>query len=223
MIKVLNLGMVNVFILIGTKGNVLVDTGMAGNEKKIVTKLQKLGIDPSSIKLMVLTHNHEDHIGSVKALAELTGAKIAMHKVDYELMTEGDDEVIGITSMGKIMMATAHKVAKNKPDSRFNIDIEIDSSYELVDYGIEGKILHTPGHTKGSLSILMENGEAIIADSVMAMMPWSKPGKPIVGYDLALTKKNILMLMAMGAQSFYLSHGKCYDKNEMNVAMNKLI
>ncbi len=64
----LNLGMVNVYLLKGEKGYILVDTGLKNSHKKIIKALGgKLGIKPSEIVLIILTHGHDDHTGSVKA------------------------------------------------------------------------------------------------------------------------------------------------------------
>ncbi len=54
----------------------------------------------------------------------------------------------------------------------------------------------------------------------MAMMPWSKPGKPILAYDLDLIKKSMLKLIDMGAKTFYFSHGKSYDVKEIKAVLD---
>jgi glyoxylase-like metal-dependent hydrolase (beta-lactamase superfamily II) len=56
------------------------DNGGAPKKAKEFTKaIEKKGINTHDIKLFILTHGHWDHLGSVKEIKELTGAKIAMH------------------------------------------------------------------------------------------------------------------------------------------------
>ena len=47
-----------------------------------------------------------------------------------------------------------------------NPDILVDDVFGLSEYGISGKIIHTPGHSQGSMSIILDNGETLIGDMV---------------------------------------------------------
>lgn len=219
----LRLGYVSAFIIEGNSGYILVDTGLYGSLRSIIKQLKALSIEPSMIHLIILTHNHSDHVGSVVKMVELTGAKVLMHGLEYEAMCTGDDGVIGITRMGKLMAAPMHRATMKRTLSvPFELDIEMRDSFDLSGYGVKGWLYHTPGHTKGSISVLLDNGDAIIADSLMAMMPWDKPGKPIVGYDMPRTSKSMQELIQRGAKRFYLSHGKVYDVEQINIALKKL-
>lgn len=227
MVEIISLGMVNVFLIKGSKQHILIDTGMKNSQKKILQELSSIGIQPEQIGLIVLTHSHEDHIGSLKAMADLTDAQVVIHEKEYETIEKGNDEVRGITFAGKVVMGTAHRMMSRR-DSVHGSSLPVkatimtEDTFDLKSFGVEGRLVHTPGHTKGSLSVLMENGDAILGDSIMAMMPWSRPGKPIVGYDMKMTARSIRKLMTMGAKRFYLSHGKVYDKNTIQQALTRL-
>lgn len=64
----------NTYLIEAAKGLVLVDTGLPGSEKRILNALRKLGKRPEEIRLVLLTHRHPDHIGSVAALKRETSA-----------------------------------------------------------------------------------------------------------------------------------------------------
>lgn len=218
-IHTISLGMVNVYLLEG-ESNVLVDTGVQGSEQRILAKLKTLGIKPESIDLIIVTHNHPDHSGSVEALSRITAAKVLAHKLEYQAEANGlDDEVKPVTAMAKIIFGLAEKLSSNnKTINQYQADILIEDSYDLSPYGIAGKVITTPGHTQGSLSVII-NDQAIIGDSLMALLPFSRPSKPLLAFDLDQIKKNISMLIDLGVNRFYLSHGKDYDVSVVQKAL----
>ncbi|MBI9013803.1 MAG: MBL fold metallo-hydrolase [Clostridiales bacterium] len=222
-ISVINLGMVNVYLLKGEKGCVLVDTGTKGSDVKILEAVKAQGFEPADIKLIVLTHGHSDHFGSLHTLVDKTGAEVLVHQKEYDLMaTAGDDGVRGFSIFMKLLIGMATKLSKNQSKSQeYKADILIEDTYDLSPYGIDGKLIWTPGHTKGSISVLLGDGKAVIGDSLMAMMPWSKPKRPMLGYDMNLIKKSMNQLIDLGANRFYLSHGKDYDVEIIKKALTK--
>lgn len=107
------------------------------------------------------------------------------------------------------------KLMKKPASVRFKPHIEVEDGMSLEQYGFKGKIVHTLGHTEGSLSILMENGEAIVAD----MITGKKKGNgytaklPFVAKDINENKSSLSLLVKEGAKVFYTSHGGiCNDK-----------
>ncbi len=232
-VRVLPQGMVNVFLLEGD-GLVLVDAGLRGGEKRLLRTISANGVDPKQIRLIVATHNHEDHIGALQAMRETTGARTAMSVIDCDVM-EGrmKDEITPLSLLAKIMFRLGGVDAKPKGDKKPHakpprknqtpsIDIAFSSAFDLRPYGIAGDVLPTPGHTTGSVSILLEDGSALIGDNLMAMMPWSKPGRPMLAHDLDMIRTSLRMLLDKGAVRFYLSHGKSFEREAVEQALRKL-
>jgi len=221
-IKVINLGMVNVYLILGDKP-ILVDTGMKGSKDKILAGIKEQGINPTDIELIILTHDHADHFGSADELAKLTGAEVLVHKIEHEcMMKKIDDEVKPLKAYARFIMWMGEKLSRKQSDEpEYNADILIEDTFELDAYGIRGTIIQTPGHTKGSISVLMDNGDVIIGDNLMAMMPWSKPGKPMLAYSTVKIKESILKLIDLGATHFYLSHGKDYSLEVIQKGLEK--
>ena len=99
----IKLGFVKAFLLKGENKLILVDTGTPGSENKIVKKIKNLGFNPSQISLILLTHAHTDHCGSVNELKRITGAKVAIHKDDAKYLLGGESaEVIPNSPFGKL-------------------------------------------------------------------------------------------------------------------------
>ncbi len=218
-INIIKLGYVTAFLI---NKNVLVDTGKPSNGKKILLHLDKLGVKANDIELIILTHGHSDHIGSVKEMVDTTGAKVLMHRAEYNEIYVGTQKDDYNSRMMAAATKNAKKTALHNPKCIFNPDIIIDDDYVVSEYKIDGKVIFTPGHTKGSVSILFENGDSIIGDSLMAFLPLSKPGKPIIADNYATVKKSMENLIKMGATRFYLSHGDVYGLEEIQEAIKKL-
>lgn len=201
----ISLGMVSVFVIKGDE-TVLIDTGIPGSEDVIMKKMIENGINPLDVKLIILTHAHNDHYGSARALKEKTGAKIAIHKLDAENLRLGKDgELCPINTFGKIFSLVA-RMNKMKVEG-IEPDIIIDNEFELGAYGIAGKIISTPGHTPGSISVILENKQVIVGDLIMAFFPKTKPNYPMVAHDISEVKKSIKKVMMYSPNQIYISHG----------------
>jgi hydroxyacylglutathione hydrolase len=160
----IKLGMTNCFLIRGGEDYVMVDAGPLNALKKFRQKLEQLRIDPAKIKLILITHMHFDHMGSLPGISELTGAKSAMHMLDKELAEKG---IIimpgGIGPWGKFLTAFLWTIKPmiNKAIGPVPVDQSLDDSpFSLEDYQIDGKIVHTPGHTARPMSLVLESGEA---------------------------------------------------------------
>ena len=84
-IHTIDLGFDQGYILRG-EGVILVDGGAPGKLDVFRQAIDGLSIDPEQVQLIVVTHRHWDHIGSSRAIKEFTGAKIAMHELDRDLL-----------------------------------------------------------------------------------------------------------------------------------------
>lgn len=189
----------------------MVDGGSPGRLKTFKRKLAKLYIHPQEIKLIVLTHSHFDHVGSVRAIKEFTGAKIAIHESEKPFLEEGKFIMPkGTTVYGKITKALLFPFFRRIKFPKPVPDILIgDTDYPLSDYGIDGTIIHTPGHTPGSLSILLATGEAFVGCMAHNGFPFrSMPGLPIYAENIELVKESWKNLVKRGARIIFPGHGK---------------
>ncbi len=204
----ISLGMVKAFIIKGEK-HILVDTGLPKNYDKIIKFFNKHSIEPSDIGLIVITHNHTDHVGELVKLQELTGAKVVIHKKEGINLRSGKSTPVKPITLGAKLL---FKVMKEPKAVLFEPHIEVEDMMDLSDFGIKGKILHTPGHTDGSISIILENGEVIVGDMITGKQTQnkSKAKLPFIANDLNEIKKSLQRLVQEGGKMFYTSHGdKC--------------
>jgi len=75
-------GLINCFLIKGHKKHILVDTGVPNSEGKILGQLKHHNLNPKDIGLIIVSHGHVDHFGSVAKLKEITGAPILAHPLD---------------------------------------------------------------------------------------------------------------------------------------------
>ena len=165
-------GMYNSYVVRGERKSILVDTGLPGSEKAILNVLKKNDITLDAVSLILITHGHIDHFGSAKALKELTAAPIAIHGNDIEGPRQGTP--VFMRPQGSVGKAMDIWFSRQRVEP-ISVDIELKGGESLLEFGINGKIVHTPGHTPGSISIVLSK-EAIIGD--MAVGQWFLSKKP---------------------------------------------
>jgi len=78
----------NVYLIKGRKGFILVDAGSKGKEQVFFDYLQKLGISPESLRLIVITHVHYDHVGGLAGIKEKCRCPVAVHASEAGLLEE---------------------------------------------------------------------------------------------------------------------------------------
>ena len=196
--------------LIRDKGTIMVDGGAPKKVKEFTKAIGKIGIKTHDIQLIILTHGHWDHIGSAKEIKELTGAKVALHHLEKEWLEKSLKPMPpGVTTWGHILskMIKMFLAFVSIPASKVDIVIE-NEGLSLKEYGIPGRVIYTPGHSFGSVSILLETGEAFVGDMAMNMFPLRfSPGLPIFAEDPVKLNESWKSLLDQGAKMIYPSHG----------------
>jgi hydroxyacylglutathione hydrolase len=201
---------INHCYIIKDKGVIMIDSGPPGKGKSFKKRLDSLSIQYQEIRLIVLTHGDIDHVGSAKEIKEITGAQIAIHESDKINLEESRlNWPPGVTRWGKISHFLLSPLLKrmNFPSVKADIILR-QRDFSLEQYGIEGKIIYTPGHTLGSVSVLLNTGEAFVGCLAHNGFPFTfHPGFPIYAEDIGEIKKSWEVLIKQGAKVIYPAHG----------------
>ncbi len=127
--------------------SVLIDAGCGGSEDRIFRNIQAAGLEPDQVATIVLTHGHVDHIGGAKQLRDQLGAKLLAHTNDAAAIQTGDSRLTGASWYGTHL-------------PQLTLDVVVDGDqYDLPLDEAGGEVLiiiHTPGHTPGSLSAWLD-------------------------------------------------------------------
>lgn len=132
------------------KDAIVIDAG--GNPEKIHAILKKYGLN---VQYILNTHAHFDHVGGVKVLQDLTGAKFLLHKDEIPLLNFLNEQT-GAFGLPSIPKPDVYKTLNE------NDEISLGKSVF--------KVLHTPGHSPGSVCFLFDNavfvGDTLFAGSI---------------------------------------------------------
>ena len=135
-----------------TKEAVVIDPG--GDENEI---LEVLNYHRLNLKYIIDTHGHFDHVDANQPLKEATGAQILIHEVDALMLSQPSAEAMFFTG-NRFRLSQADILLKEG-------DVISFGKYRL-------QVLHTPGHTPGSISLVMEGhtyvyvGDLLFAGSI---------------------------------------------------------
>lgn len=200
-IEVVKCGSVNCFVIEGSLGAVLVDTGVEKYREYLLDKVKQY-----NIKLIILTHGHLDHISNAKFLADYFKAKIAMNKEDIALIKDNNKrEIYSNGLLGYILKKVSLVSMKKTKIEEFEPDIYLEDNDDLSEYGIEGKIISLKGHTKGSIGLIINQNQAIVGDTLIDII---KPAKGVLAENFADLNKSLLKLKKFKIEKAYVGHGK---------------
>jgi hydroxyacylglutathione hydrolase len=208
----------NVFLVRGCTGCVLVDAGNPGKEELILKRLAEHGVEPGDLRLILITHGHTDHFGSAAALQERIGVPVAVHALDADALRQGIHQPDSLQATNRLLallmrISALRQLAALDRAPPLEPDIVFDKEWRLDGYSVAGRVIPTPGHTPGSVSVLLDSREAIVGDVVMGQMMGllHKPGPPPVAWDLEQNWESLRQLLALSPRIVYVSHGGPFE------------
>lgn len=201
--------------VVQSQGTIMIDGGFPKEARAFRQAISKARIHPSEIQLLVLTHGHFDHVGSARDIKETTGARIAVHHADQEWVERA--QLVwppAVTTWGHFVRAVLKPLTPllfRFPATQVDVVLG-DEGLSLAEYGIPGRVIHTPGHTAGSVSVLLETGDALVGCMAHSGFPFRlSPGLPIFAEDLEKLRKSWKLLLDQGAKTIYPAHGEPFS------------
>jgi hydroxyacylglutathione hydrolase len=126
---------------------IVVDPG--DNIPQILSRLQKHGL---TLRQIVVTHAHIDHVGGAAQLRKLTGAPVLMNQQDLALLS--------------MMEMQANWIGVPTPEV-ISPDVSAEDGLTLGLASLPAEVLHTPGHTPGSICLLFQPQQLLLAGDTL--------------------------------------------------------
>jgi glyoxylase-like metal-dependent hydrolase (beta-lactamase superfamily II) len=205
-----NIGSVNGYLIKTNDGGfILIDTGWSAERALLEKQLEHAGCHPGNLNLIILTHGDSDHAGNAAYLRKKYGAKIAMHRIESGIVQKGDlrSTKINLTFSKRIILSF-FRLGKS---DQFKPDIYLEEGDDLTEYGLAARILHLPGHSKGSIGILTSNDDLFCGDF------FRNKFRPSIGTidDPSDYESSFEKLKKIKINLLYPGHGRPFRMNEI--------
>lgn len=134
----------SVYLLRDERGLLLVDCGTPEGYGQIRSNIADLGFDPSDVHTILATHGHYDHVGAAYLWKNDFGCRLLLDERDREAVETGDSAV----TSAELLYGTAFTPVR--------VDGGLEEGEQFLVQGGSMEVLHTPGHTPGSVSFVLE-------------------------------------------------------------------
>ena len=226
-VRCIRLGITNCYLIGGPRRWILVDAGSPGGHETFFRKLGRWAIRPQDIRLIVVTHAHFDHVGSLAAIRQRCDCPVAVHAAEAQLLKAGRIVLppgTGPFSRRLIALGQRHPRIVQRL-YRFDPvvpEILVAHELDLIGFGVEARVLHTPGHTAGSLTVLTASGHATVGDLAFGCRSFgAKRHMPPFGDSLETIREQWRRLGAAGARWIHPGHGCAFPARRLLSAAAK--
>ncbi|HOU03629.1 MAG TPA: MBL fold metallo-hydrolase [Bacteroidales bacterium] len=204
-------GRSNVFLLTNGLTNILIDTSAGFMWKTLEKRLDKLGIE--QISLLILTHSHFDHAANAARIKEKYKAQVIIHKSEAKYLATGDNILpTGTNTVTKFIVSTfAKKFQSFALYQSCNYDCTVDDVFNLSIFGFNAYLIHTPGHTQGSVSLIIDDEIALVGDTMFGIFRWTV--FPPFASDQDQLLKSWDKLLNTKCRIFIPSHGSANSRS----------
>lgn len=213
-------GYSNSILLVNGSNSVIIDTGVSGHINRFKLLFKQFQLKPSDIGLIILTHTHYDHTGNLKALVNLTGTKVLVHKNEFQNLKNGFTPIP--TGQGKYSRIISKLGRMLYPSfaspQTFIADYVNENEFDLQKFGIEGKIISTPGHSNGSQSVVLN--KTLIAGDTFVNLKNGDIFPPFANEPIILLE-TWQKIFDMGIEIIYPGHGKMFNVDKAFVEFER--
>ena len=184
----------------------IVDAGLVGKGKYKMGAIRKMGIDPSAIKRVIMTHTHLDHIGCLaEILKEIPEAELWVQTLEAEQLEQGDERTVHGMEMFRSMCEMQYGI---KPgDFTFEVQRKLEGGDSLDIGGMTWEVIHIPGHSMGGIALynrpqkILIPGDVVYADYAIGRFD-------LYGADASALKKSLYNLAELEVDILLPGHNR---------------
>lgn len=191
----------NAYLVVGSKRTVMIDVGLSSNYPHLLACLNHVGVSPEKIDMVILSHEHLDHIG---AAYHFNGNRtyVAAHRL----------------AANKIMLRDDFSILRkmfNEPNVPVHIDIWLEEG-NLIDLGnFRLEVMYTPGHTSACISLFDPDKGLLFASDTL--MPGGVMGGVFGSGSIADYIQSLQRLKGLNSRILLSGHGRLSDTPQEDV------
>ncbi|GED67271.1 hydrolase [Brevibacillus reuszeri] len=200
---------------------VLVDTGMPGSWELIRAAMIEAGVSPEKLKAVIITHQDIDHIGSLPEIVRALDGQIEVyaHELDQPYIegklplfkTNPERMAAMLASLPEEERQKLQAVFANSPKAKVD-KIVADGEVLPILGGI--RVIHTPGHTPGHISLYLQDSKTLIAGDAMVYTGGALRGPvPQSTLDMETALQSLKKLQDTNIQAVICYHGGLCEDN----------
>lgn len=200
-IETITCGQSNVYLLHGNHAAVLIDTGTAACQEKVLKCCQN-----ANVRLIILTHGHFDHCQNAAYLAKQLNCSVGIAKEDVPLLESHQKRrVFGKGIWGKFYACASNRNIRTKKIEAVTPDVILEDGMSLSQYGIDGQIVKLAGHTKGSIGVKLATGEFFVGDAMQNII---FPAAAWCYEDYEQARESAALIRSTGSKNLFYGHGR---------------
>jgi hydroxyacylglutathione hydrolase len=192
-------------LLTSGSGRILVDTGRGNRWAALERRLADAGVD--RLDALVLTHAHFDHAENARRVRDRFRAMVIIHEAEAGFLERGDAPLpAGSVLLTRVFTSRLRKLLR--PRFQYDgcpVDLAVTDRFDLAPFGFDGHLLHTPGHCRGAMSVVLDDEIALVGDTMVNAGPWSV--FPPFADDVGLLLDSWRRLLETGCRVFLPGHG----------------
>jgi hydroxyacylglutathione hydrolase len=228
------LGITNCYLLKSPKGYFLIDTGFKNQAQFFMNQLRAKKFMIADIGFIFLTHHHKDHAGLIDFCTKQNPqVRIIMHEATAGFVDIGINHVTPQTVYPTRRMNYLYRMVKNATknidtkclykERKNDIIVHGDDDRVLCELGINGKILHTPGHTEDSISLFIDGIGIFCGDACVNQYGFTgNRNVPILFEDIEVLYESWKKIIDTGARIIYPAHGNKFSVDILKRNIYKL-
>lgn len=185
----------NLYLIEG-RDPILVDTGTGQHTDSILKSIAGL-VESERLRTIVLTHRHYDHVGGASSLMKSLGARVFIHELDAEVVGNGDS------------WGTMSAMYSKSIDAIEVVSIKAGHIFSTGDHKL--KVMHTPGHSIGSICLYDESTKDLISGDTVFIGGVGRWDLPSGDFDALV--RSVHRLRELDVKNIYPGHGPCGKGN----------